>query len=125
MKIAGAHPWVVTPEMVTEMLECAIDAAYGGSLYWMSEYPTTADRRGAEYMSDLLALDGTMTIHELVDESTGESVEHVLDLAAAQRGIRKAAEHWHMTVAGFMGDCDADRADVALQYAVLGEVRYG
>jgi len=39
--------------------------------------------------------------------------------------IRKAAEHWHMTVAGFMGDCDTDRADVALQYAVLGEVRYG
>jgi hypothetical protein len=67
-----------------------------------------------------------VTIHEF-DEATGEDVAtYRLDLDAVKRGLERMSVMAPKHFANFTsGDYDIETADVFLQLALLGEIRYG
>lgn len=67
-----------------------------------------------------------VTIHEY-DETTNENVaSHRLDLEAVKRGLERMAVSAQKHLFGFINDdYDIVTADVFLQMALLGEIRYG
>ena|SRR2546429_3169995 len=110
-----------TEQMVDDILVGAIE---GGSNYWCAAIHQ--DQR-PEHLSDekpwysrWLSIGGTVKVLELE-----ETTWHPLDRAKLEQGIRKAAELRQVSVEEFYENHDAGDADIAVQFAIFGQVIYG
>lgn len=119
-------PYAITDEMVDDILCTAME---GGSDYW-TEYVTVIGTVPETVTSGMFpgeppyaseCLTRGFDLKWVDDEGTA----HTLTLAKMRRGIRKAAEHFGQTPLAFYEDHDATGADVAVQFALLGEIVYG
>lgn len=117
---------IATPEQVSDILVAAFE---GGSNYWVAQVdidgPWPKLPPGDRFASHVPGAGGRLIVHELVDERHGETTAHTLDLATMQKGIAAAAVLRGLTIERFYDEHDASDADIALQLAILGEVRYG
>jgi hypothetical protein len=112
------NPYTVTTEMVDDILGTALDS---GSGYWTHQVSVIGRwPQGADYASDVLTKGGSLRWIE--DEGR---VEHTLTLTKMRKGIKQAAEHFGQTPLAFHEDHDDIMADVAVQFALLGEIVYG
>jgi hypothetical protein len=126
-----SNPYVITDEMVCDIIVCAFE---GGSYYWAPKAEIVKEpappeggwenfvKYGQEHF---WANGGEYRVFEPDDEGGEEGTWHTLTTEVMRKGIRKAAEHMGLTPERFYDEHDADSADVALQYALLGEVVYG
>jgi hypothetical protein len=134
-KIMSENPYVISAEDVMYVVCAAFE---GGSNYWMPAIDYV--REPAFDREDFVLygqtpfwnLGGSIRCWEDTNEVGGRNVRedeggkpHVIDVEAMRRGIRKAAEHLGLTPRKFVDEHDAESADLALQYATLGEVIYG
>jgi hypothetical protein len=111
-------PYAITAEMVDDILGTAMDS---GSGYWTHQVSVVGQwPQGADYASDVLTKGGSLRWIE--DEGR---VEHTLTLTKMRKGIKQAAVHFGLTPARFYDEHDASYADVAVQFALLGEIVYG
>lgn len=108
----------------------------GGSNYWIGKVErrgeASFDVEGFEagdkdrWHSHFCAAGGSLLITE--DEEGGSGKPNPLTLTADDlvRGIVLAASHYKRDVRAWLDDCpDAGESDVALQFAVFGEIVYG
>lgn len=114
-------PAQVTQQQVDDLLCTAFD----GISYWCSSAEVIGDwPEGVKWASDALTRgrDIRLTIHDDWNETTETAV---LTLDNFLVGIAKAAAHMRQSVAHFLDDHDVCSADLAIQFAVLGEIVYG
>lgn len=112
-----SNPYKITTEMVDDILTCSMDS---GSAYWTDSVVVVGSfPEGAEYASECLTRGRDLRWTD--DDGT----VHTLTLSKMKRGIRKAAEHFGQTPEAFHEDHDDIMADVAVQFALLGEIVYG
>jgi hypothetical protein len=120
----------VTNEAVDDILTTALE---GGSNYWLPEYEVIGGIPDVDstlipghkpWESECLTKGRTIRCVEDCGEGD-DPVEHVLTLEMMQAGIERAAEHWGQSVEAFHEGHDIEGADVALQFGLLGEIRYG
>lgn len=124
----------VSLQIVDDILTAAWE---GGSSYWaeaallrlptrIRHRDTVLDTDGRTYAGEIVANGGWYAIGERGDfDDPSEMPWHPLDLDRLRAGIRRAAEHFGYSVARFYDEHDAGMADVALQFAVLGDLVYG
>jgi hypothetical protein len=121
--VTTRHPYIVTDEVVRDILDAAF---YDGIWYWadkpvLVKTGNPVPEFDTPTWPEFIAQDkGYVTMTEI-----GETTTLRLDKAAIVRGIRKAAEHFGLTVARFHDEHDAGYADIAVQFALLNEIRYG
>lgn len=121
------HPYAITDTMVDDILTTAME---GGSSYWTREvrviggFPNVPSTMFPE-AGDVVYASECLTKGRNLRWTDDEGTRHTLTLAKMKRGIRKAAEHFGQTPAAFYDDHDATGADVAVQFALLGEIVYG
>lgn len=126
MPATRTSPYTITPEMVDDILTAAME---GGVDYWTRSVRVIGDVP-ASVKSTLFPGDEPFTSEMLtkgfdlrwVDD---EGKAHVLTLRKMKAGIKKASEHFRQTPAVFHEDHDATSGDVAVQFALFGEVVYG
>lgn len=125
--MSDPNPFTVSNQMVDEILTSAME---GGSTYWTTEvrviggfprvpstlFPEAGD---AVYASECLTKGRDLA---WIDQ---DGTVFTLTLAAMKRGIRKAAAHFDLTPTEFYEEHDASDADVAVQFAILGQIVYG
>jgi hypothetical protein len=126
-----SSPYAVTDEMVDDIVTTAME---GGSTYWTTKVTVIGGFPEVESTlfpgtTDLFASECLTKGRDLAwVEDCGEGDaprRHVLTLAKMKKGIRKAAEHFNLTPLALWEDGDAGTADVAVQFALLGEIVYG
>lgn len=107
----------LTDEMVDDILCTALE---GGSNYW-TRLVSCKERwpEGAEYLSQCL------TRGRSLGWLTDDGERYTLTLPKMRRGIYRAARHFGLAVERFYEEHDATGADVAVQFALLGEIVYG
>ena len=109
---------VITQEQVDDLLCSAFE---GGITYWcgraevMGEWP-----EGATYAHETLTRGSRIILHDM---EAGDTCGLTLDKFLS--GITQAAALRGMSVERFVDDHDAETADLAVQFAVFGEVVYG
>lgn len=116
------YPEVPMKQIVDDILCAAFE---GGSTYWSGEAVriTKTPNKAAAYASEVPSRGGALAVHESGD---GEmDVWHALTYDKMVAGIKKAAQHYGLSVARFYDDHDAEYADVALQFALFNEIVYG
>lgn len=117
----------VKRELVEDLLTTALDAAYGGSNYWIGDYMAHYNGRdgrtgaaiGLDYYYECITRGGYI-IFQPEDDDTNVT----LDLERFIKGIKL----WCDKFRGFGALCedhDANDADNILQLALWGEVVYG
>lgn len=106
-------------DVLTTALEGGINYWSGREQVLVTEWPT-----GASYASECVSRGKPIDIPE-TDEDTGKVTWHRLTRAQMVRGITEAAKHWRLSVDAFIEECDADRADTAVQFALFNEIVYG
>ncbi len=123
----------VTDEMIDDILTTALE---GGVNYWsgrhvvrVPEWPPDSvtsryDIGGTPYASEIVSHGYVIEIPEQGDEA--EVIAwHRLNRYKMVRGIKLAANHYRKSLEGLHEDHDADSADVAVQFALFGEIVYG
>lgn len=127
-------PWDVLDSDIESIVVCAYE---GGSLsigYWglfdppttlkLDPWPNLLDKNYAHCGSIRLVahlLNGGKT--KLVDPENQDG-PWMMNLSKIKKGIRRAAEFRGMTVAAFIENQDSEDADIAVQFAVMGEIVY-
>jgi hypothetical protein len=112
----------VTQEQVDNLLCAAFE---GGITYWCSDAEVLGEwPEGAHYTHETLTRgrDIRLTVPDDWNETTET---YVLTLDNFLAGIARAASHFRQDVVTFLEDHDACSADVAVQFAALGEIVYG
>jgi hypothetical protein len=113
---------IVTNEMVADFADTARE---GGSNYWCDQLCCLqAPDRPLTYFGEKLAAGAFYAAAEYDDDPT-QREWHPLDAARMRTGIARAAEHFGRPIDVFHEQHDADEADVAFQFAILGEIVYG
>ncbi len=116
----------ISQQQVDDLLCTAFE---GGITYWCSSaVPQGGQWADATYVSDTLTQGATilLTDSESVYESgDGEPVIVALTLDKFLSGIQQAATLRGMDAGTFVEDADAEMADMAVQFAVFGELVYG
>lgn len=125
----------VTREMVEDLLCAALDAAYGGSYYWIKNYLAHYNGRsgkagqqiGLDYFYECLTRGGTICfIPEDYDGKDDEDNGEVcIDLEQYLIGVKLWCQRLGMTVFTMYDNHDANDADNILQLALWGKVIYG
>lgn len=112
----------VTPQECEDMLVTAIESGYYGIGYWAEEVDTSEVRYWDfdEENPRPLWRDGGRVRIKPEDEEFLD-----LDVRLMEDGIRKAAAHFGLTLRNFIDNQDGDSADVAVQFALFGEIVYG
>src|SRR5262245_11153555 len=125
-----SNPYVITDQMVDEILSTAMDS---GSAYWtrrvrvIGGFPVGVESTLFPGSTDLYASECLTKGRDLawfIDDED-ESGPRTLTLKKMKAGIKRAAEHFGQTPAAFYEDHDDTMADVAVQFALLGEIVYG
>jgi hypothetical protein len=113
---------IVTDEMVADFADTARE---GGSNYWCDElFCLRPPDASLTYFGEKLAAGAWYAAAEY-DDDWRRREWHPLDAARMRAGIGRAAQHFGQPIDVFHEQHDAGEADVAFQYAVLGEVVYG
>jgi hypothetical protein len=113
---------IVTDEMVADFADGARE---GGSNYWCDElFCLRPPDRPLTYFGEKLAA-GAWYAAAVYDDDPLQRDWHPLDAARMRAGIVRAAEHFGRPIDVFHEEHDAGEADVAFQFAILGEVVYG
>lgn len=97
----------------------------GGRSQWIVGVRRSDDQpaaRGIRRNAEWVAEGGGLMVRE--DEDDGKTPK-LLDAKRMAVGIVKAAAHRKRSVEDFTEDYDGDDADLALQLALFGEVKYG
>ena len=126
----ATSPYTITNEMIDHIVTAALE---GGINYWaISARPTHWPEAESTlfpgdkdvFASEVLTkgADLIITIEDEDDEGDGT---YTLTLAKMKKGIRKAAELRGKTPEAFYEDHDAGDADLAVQFALFGELVYG
>jgi hypothetical protein len=112
---------VITDEMVADF---AGTAREGGSNYWCDElFCLRPPDRPQTYFGEKLAAGAWYAAAEY-DDDPRELDWHPLDAARMRAGIARAAERFGQPIDVFHEQHDAGDADVAFQYAILGDIVY-
>jgi hypothetical protein len=123
-KEGGRPPEEIPDQWIEDTLDCAF---YGGIVYWCPDVKIGDPIRDVEidYIYQVLTRqeDGVLLFHEVGDGD--EDIWHRVDRETFERGMRRAAAHWGQTLAAWIDNQDAIQADVAVQFAIFGEVKYG
>lgn len=110
---------IITDQNISDILSSAFD---GGITYWCDKVEVIdGDYKGAEYASDAVAKGAAIKLH--VHDYDGEV--KVLNRESLIKGLERAAEHYGRTVYAYVRDHDAGEADIAVQFAVFGELVFG
>lgn len=113
---------VVSDQMIADFADGARE---GGSNYWCDELHCLREPdRPQTYFGEKLAAGAWYAAAEY-DDNPREREWHPLDAARMRVGISKAAEHFGRPIDMFYEEHDAGDADVAFQFATLGEIVYG
>lgn len=109
----------ITAQDVSDTWENAIHSIG----YWVgrADY-VTLSKTPHHFGGDYLAAGNVIKIYE---EDTTERTCRSLTRVKLESGIRKAAQHRGLTVRRFLDEQDADDADIAVQFALFGEIVYG
>jgi hypothetical protein len=116
----------ITNEQIDDILASAFE---GGINYWAGKAEPEGDfPAGAEFASEAVSRGGTVILHH-DDPKTGDDGDFTarskLVAANVRDGIRKAAKQMGQSTEAFLEDYDASGADIAVQFAIFGEVVYG
>jgi hypothetical protein len=99
----------------------------GGINYWCDRVQVLeGDYKGAEYASEAVSRGALIKLNITDEERTGGTLK--VDLLTRDnivKGIEMAAKHKKMSVKGFIENHDAGDADMAVQFAIFGELIYG
>ncbi len=100
-------------------------AREGGSNYWCDQLHCLrpADQPGT-YFGEKLAAGAWYAAAEY-DDDPRQRDWHPLDTARMRAGIARAAEHFGRPIDEFNEQHDAGDADIAFQFAILGDIVYG
>jgi hypothetical protein len=113
---------IVTDEMVADFADGARE---GGSNYWCDElFCLQPPDRPLTYFGENLAAGARYAAAEY-DDDPRQRDWHPLDAVRMRAGFVTAAEHFGQPMDVFHEQHDAGEADVAFQFAILGEVVYG
>jgi len=110
----------VTDEMVDDITTTALE---GGITYWCDRAEQGVpyrDGEGVVWLSMGLTHGGTIRVHDAEEDSW-----HEITHERMAYGIVRAAAHMGESLQSFYDNHDATGADVAVQYALFDEVRYG
>jgi len=106
----------ITNKMISDILVTCFE---GGSNYWVEEVRLPDEvPEGATYASDVPGLGGTI---QVVDFEGPRPVDREIMV----QGIIMAANYMGLSVEDFYENHDAESADIALQFALFGEIIYG
>lgn len=113
---------IVTDRMVADFADGARE---GGSNYWCDQLHCLrpADHPGT-YFGEKLAAGAWYAAAEY-DDDPRQWDWHPLDASRMRTGIARAAEHFGRPIDEFYEQHDAGDADVAFQFAILGDIVYG
>lgn len=104
-----------------DVLDVKTTAFEGGINYWAQIERTRTSKR-----DEALNYLGAWTIVEIGDfADPSEFKRHTLTDAKLRKGIKLAAAAFDLTQHAFIENCDANYADIAVQFALLGEITYG
>lgn len=114
--------WKVTRRFADDLLVTAFDPGYGGCLYWAVVDTYRPQGRWAT------ADDNTRSVE--FHEDANPYVHYEFGYPQVVTGLQRAVERGWMNVAKALveddgGQIDAELADVVVQHAIFGEVRYG
>jgi hypothetical protein len=118
---------VITDKVIDDILCTAFE---GGSTYWCPTgvvIVSAPDDTVGMSASDLVSRGGLLAIAD-DREQTGDARKfewRPLDRERIEQGIRRAARFLTEDVRTFHEEHDAVAADIALQFAIFGEVIYG
>lgn len=104
---------------IDDIFSSALD---GGITYWCKKAALVHSDAPLDFTYTSEALSHGREV-ELVDSFDGK--KHIISRAKLEQGIRLAAAKKGQTAAKFIEDADAASADVAVQYAIFGEIVYG
>lgn len=104
----------VTNQMVDDILATALE---GGSNYWIERIEPSYIPDGVVFISEVL----TRGAHIKVFEHAHIAYKALTE-AAMKYGIVWAAKHYDLSLEDFYEQHDAEMADVALQYALYGQL---
>jgi len=120
----------VDADDIQGLLESALDGSVHGASYWCRLTESNAEKSSEQMVFQLVG--GGLV---LVESPDGEDVQnHTLTLKKLKRGFAMWFTNGHATHSYMKGtkddgtldlDIDGPQADVILQYALLGEQRYG
>ena len=99
---------MLTPQQYTDIFTAAIE---GGINYW-------ASISGYVFSDDFASA-------FIYEEETGKVTSMASDSHVWKDAVAKAAKYMGQSLGLFYEEHDADSADVAMQFAILGEVVYG
>lgn len=105
----------------TDYADIFVAAIEGGINYWAA----VTDYKYQFGMFDSTNPDDDFARATIIEEET-QRVHH-LDSRTEQwhNGVKMAAEHFGLSLWGFLEEHDAGYADVAVQFALFGEIVYG
>lgn len=113
----------ITGQNIADLLCSAIESA--GIGYWVDRvsvvkhpYPRPA------YAQDVVSRGGIICLHESKEHGEGGR-KFLLTRRKMIKGIKLAANHKGLAIWRFFEEADAEAADMAVQYAVFGELIYG
>jgi len=108
----------ITNEQINDLVVCALE---GGINYWCNDATVTTQPIGTyEYASDVISMDGIITI----TDDCGN--KHELNKEKFLKGIEKAMKNYdYETFEELFDNHDEEITDVIIQYAIFDEIIYG
>lgn len=105
----------------TDYADIFVAAVEGGTNYWAA----VRDYRYQFSMWDGTPPDEDYASAVFIEEE--DNSEHFLDSRSDEwkKGVAMAAEYFKLSLWGFLEEHDAGYADVAVQFALFGEIVYG
>jgi len=122
MDTATTYDIPTTATVTQEQVDYLLCAAFeGGITYWCDSASTPEDYpEGATWLHQTLTRGATIFLHDMEDDDV-----LLLTLDKFLVGIAKAAAHMRQDVVTFLEEHDAVSADLAVQFALFGEIIYG
>lgn len=121
-----AHEITITKRSILidpDIDDLMVTALEGGINYWcdLAKAKLVPDGIEHEYLSDLISRGGVIELHdEVMDE------RYDLNLSKFLNGVTMACEHYGFNSAQeLLENHDAEVADVIIQFAIFGEIKYG
>jgi hypothetical protein len=117
----------ITNQNICDILATAFE---GGINYWCKEVEVNDWGNlepFPEFASGVPTNGGTLTLHLFPEDAEieGAPKPEILGKTAIVRGIRMAADHMGLAPWKFIENHDAGDADMAVQFAVFGELIFG
>lgn len=115
IRITTKKEFIYNQQDIDDIMLTALD---GGITYWCGRCKVVGERLG-EYTIEQISRGGKLILHDIEDdEETWE-----LDLEKLQKGIKRTIEEGYWN--GDIDYCDAEVADIIVQYALFDDIVFG